>query len=137
MATAGRLNIRMQTLGGSIWWTDVQTHAGYRLQQSFWNEAHYRILDPVNVRFWWDKCTLERARRAFKEISRDVEPPRTITGQLAAEPAALAEQAVTRAADRAGEDALITACLVCAVLPVALGLAVNAGLILLLVRAML
>lgn len=50
---AGKMpNIKMKTMGGKVFWTDIATHRGWRLQrnQVFGN---CRILNPKNERIAW------------------------------------------------------------------------------------
>ncbi len=43
------LNIKMKTMGGEIWWEDIRSERGYRVQRHQL-AGHCRILDPQDVR---------------------------------------------------------------------------------------
>ena len=45
-------NIPTPTLGGEVFWNDLATYEGWRLQQNMFTH-HARILDPDNVRRAW------------------------------------------------------------------------------------
>ena len=44
----------MPTMGGVIFWDDIQECNGWRLQRNTFT-GHYRILDPNDVRRAWGK----------------------------------------------------------------------------------
>lgn len=76
MKNAGRMNLRMRTAGGKVFWRDVHQASGLRLQQHVWWKDHHRILDDLNSRVWWDNCTEAAARAAFDEVRGGASPPR-------------------------------------------------------------
>lgn len=43
------LSGKNKTMGGKVWWTDVENKNGYRLQQNIISQ-HYRILDAFDFR---------------------------------------------------------------------------------------
>ena len=45
-------NIKMQTMGGSVFWDDVAEIKGWRLQVNMFT-GHWRLLDPYDVRHAW------------------------------------------------------------------------------------
>ena len=45
-------NIKMPTMGGEVFWTDLAEYNGWRIQQNDITH-HARILDPENVRVAW------------------------------------------------------------------------------------
>ena len=38
-----------KTMGGKVWWRDIEEHSGYRIQQNLLSQ-HYRLLDPMDGR---------------------------------------------------------------------------------------
>lgn len=57
---------RMITLGGKIWWKDIQTKNGYIVQQNIISN-HYRILDSNNRRICYS-FELEYINQRFNEL---------------------------------------------------------------------
>lgn len=45
-------NVKFQTMGGEIWWNDLASCDGWRIQQNTFFK-NCRILDPNNVRRAW------------------------------------------------------------------------------------
>ena len=45
-------NIPFKTLGGEVFWTNIQECQGWKLQRNGVT-GHYRILDPNNIRRAW------------------------------------------------------------------------------------
>ncbi len=71
--TAGHFNIAWKTLGGDQLWSDELVYGKWRIQR---NEitAHYRLLDPSDVRRAWGSA--EECRAALAEAKRiDQLPP--------------------------------------------------------------
>ena len=68
----GRLNFRLQTLGGAQLWSDVFWYADWRIQEHVYT-GHFRLLDPADTRVAWgtqEACRThfesERARRKLQ-----------------------------------------------------------------------
>ncbi len=59
---------RERTMGGRVWWKDVETRGQYRLQQNVFSQ-HYRILDEDNHR-WYSSFEKEHANSRLKELSQ-------------------------------------------------------------------
>lgn len=55
------------TLGGKIWWTNIQTKNGYTIQQNTISN-HYRILDSNNRRVCYS-FELEYINKRFNELA--------------------------------------------------------------------
>ncbi len=56
----GMPNIPMPTMGGTVFWDNIQECNGWRLQRNTFT-GHYRILDPNDVRrAWGNGDALER-----------------------------------------------------------------------------
>lgn len=49
IANNGTLRPKEKTMGGYIWWKNIQEYGGFRLQQNVISQ-HYRILDSNNFR---------------------------------------------------------------------------------------
>lgn len=76
MKQPGRLNLRWKTMGGKVFWKTLEERGGFRLQQLSWRPHHFRILDSVDIRVWWDTCPLDKALVAFEEVAdKGVAPP--------------------------------------------------------------
>lgn len=45
-------NIPMKTMGGEVFWTNIEECQGWKLQRNGFT-GHYRILDPDNIRRAW------------------------------------------------------------------------------------
>ncbi|RFB15112.1 helix-turn-helix domain-containing protein [Bacillus sp. HNG] len=56
-----------RTMGGKIWWKDLEKEGRFRLQQNMISQ-HYRILDDANFR-WYSSFNKEEAYSRLKEIS--------------------------------------------------------------------
>jgi hypothetical protein len=52
----GLLNLRLPTFGGKQFWTDHRWRNGWRVQQNAVT-AHWRLLDPHNIRYGWGSRT--------------------------------------------------------------------------------
>jgi hypothetical protein len=48
----GLPNIVMPTMGGTLFWKDVAEIKGWRMQKHIFT-AHWRLLDPKNMRYAW------------------------------------------------------------------------------------
>lgn len=56
------ISSKEKTMGGYIWWKNLEEHAGYRLQQNMisqhfriLDEQHYRIMSTLNEQFAYEK----------------------------------------------------------------------------------
>lgn len=57
---------RQKTMGGHVWWRDVESWRGYRLQQNVISN-HYRLLDPDRFRII-STFVLEEAQEELKMV---------------------------------------------------------------------
>lgn len=60
-----------RTMGGKVWWKDLQRKGKFRLQQNVISQ-HYRILDEANFR-WYSSFDKVEAYNRLKEISYESE----------------------------------------------------------------
>lgn len=60
---------RERTLGGKVWWKDIQREGKFRLQQNLISQ-HFRILDDANFR-WYSSFDKEESYERLKEISTE------------------------------------------------------------------
>lgn len=67
-------NLRMPTLGGVQFWTDLEWRRGWRVQHNAVT-GHYRLLDPANVRYAWGN------RAACQQELDRQQPDRTIAAK--------------------------------------------------------
>nr|WP_309100297.1 helix-turn-helix domain-containing protein [Fredinandcohnia onubensis] len=58
-----------RTLGGKLWWKDLQREGKFRLQQNVISQ-HYRILDEANFR-WYSSFDKEEAYNRLVELSTE------------------------------------------------------------------
>lgn len=58
-------NIPMKTMGGKVWWTDIVSYNGWRLQQNRFTH-HARILDNRDTRIAWG--TINGMQRALDRL---------------------------------------------------------------------
>ncbi|MFS0863693.1 helix-turn-helix domain-containing protein [Fredinandcohnia sp. 179-A 10B2 NHS] len=58
-----------RTLGGKIWWNDIQKVGKLRLQQNLISQ-HYRILDSNNYR-WYSSFDKDEAQTRLLELSEE------------------------------------------------------------------
>lgn len=58
----------MKTLGGKIWWKEVERRKGFRLQQNVVTQ-HFRIIDDSNYR-WFSSFELEEAMLHLKYLGK-------------------------------------------------------------------
>ncbi|RBW69004.1 helix-turn-helix transcriptional regulator [Bacillus taeanensis] len=58
---------KQKTMGGHVWWSDVEIKNSFRLQQNLVSK-HYRILDDEAYR-WYSSFNEKEARQRFNEIS--------------------------------------------------------------------
>ena len=56
-----------QTMGGRVWWRDLQNQSGYRIQQNIIS-GHYRLLDPQDRRMVSSFEKEEVEQRLQKEL---------------------------------------------------------------------
>ncbi len=54
-----------KTMGGKVWWRDIEEHGGYRVQQNLLSQ-HYRLLDPADGRMV-SSFDLEVIRKYMKQ----------------------------------------------------------------------
>jgi len=60
---------KFRTRGGKVWWNDVETAGGFRIQQNIIS-GHYRILDADNYR-WFSTFSKEEALKCLSELYSD------------------------------------------------------------------
>lgn len=72
-------NIPMKTMGGEVFWENVESRAGFRLQ---WNPflQHYRILDSDDVRVAWGEEGQMRAE--FRRLTGGVSASKAQYGDI-------------------------------------------------------
>ena len=58
------------TMGGKVWWRDVEEWNGYRIQQNMLSQ-HYRLLDPKNGRML-ASFSLEEIQEFLKQIKNKI-----------------------------------------------------------------
>jgi DNA-binding XRE family transcriptional regulator len=58
-----------KTLGGKVWWKQIQEKGSFRLQQNLISQ-HYRILDNQDYR-WFNSFDLEEALKQFDTLATD------------------------------------------------------------------
>ncbi|QBP42662.1 helix-turn-helix transcriptional regulator [Paenisporosarcina antarctica] len=63
--------IVMKTMGGKIWWKEVEKRGEYKLQQNVVSQ-HFRIIDDSNYR-WFSSFELEEAMLHLKYLEKKVE----------------------------------------------------------------
>ncbi|WP_077619221.1 helix-turn-helix domain-containing protein [Bacillus sinesaloumensis] len=59
-----------RTMGGKVWWKDLQKEGRFRLQQNLISQ-HYRILDNANFR-WYSSFDIKEAYSRFKELTDEL-----------------------------------------------------------------
>ena len=59
----GRLNLRLRTIGGAQFWSDVFWYSDWRIQEHAYT-GHFRLLDPADTRVAWG--TREACRTHFE-----------------------------------------------------------------------
>lgn len=59
-------NVNFPTMGGEIWWNNLASYKGWRIQQNTMTH-HCRILDPDNVRRAWGG--LDAMEKIFKKLA--------------------------------------------------------------------
>ncbi|HDR7437115.1 MULTISPECIES: helix-turn-helix domain-containing protein [Bacillus] len=64
-------NAKQKTLGGKVWWKQIQEKGIYRLQQNLISQ-HYRILDKQDYR-WFNSFDLEDAIGHLEKLAADSE----------------------------------------------------------------
>ncbi|QSS98505.1 helix-turn-helix domain-containing protein [Pontibacillus sp. ALD_SL1] len=60
---------KQRTLGGKVWWTSVEEHNGYILQQNVLSQ-HYRIIDGNYYRYF-SSFDLKEARQKLAELGEN------------------------------------------------------------------
>ncbi|WP_017754147.1 helix-turn-helix transcriptional regulator [Calidifontibacillus oryziterrae] len=55
-----------KTLGGKVWWKNIDVQNGFRIQQNLLSQ-HYRILDEENYR-WYSSFSKEDTKEKFEEL---------------------------------------------------------------------
>ncbi|MGG8364471.1 helix-turn-helix transcriptional regulator [Bacillus cereus] len=58
-----------KTLGGKVWWKQIQEKGNFRLQQNLISQ-HYRILDKYDYR-WFNSFDLEEALEQLDRLATD------------------------------------------------------------------
>ncbi|ASL62748.1 MULTISPECIES: helix-turn-helix transcriptional regulator [Bacillus cereus group] len=64
-------NFKEKTLGGKVWWKQIQEKGHFRLQQNLISQ-HYRILDEHDYR-WFSSFDREDALDQLATLTRDLE----------------------------------------------------------------
>lgn len=64
-------NTKQKTLGGKVWWKQIQEKGNFRLQQNLISQ-HYRILDKQDYR-WFNSFDLEEALGHLEKLVADAE----------------------------------------------------------------
>lgn len=60
-----------KTLGGKVWWKEIEKRGLYKLQQNLISQ-HYRIIDELNYR-WFSSFDKDEAMKRLNEInSKDI-----------------------------------------------------------------
>ena len=64
-------NINFPTMGGEVFWNDIYSLNGWRVQQNTITK-HCRVLDPNNIRRAWgsEKKMKENMEKMYEAISR-------------------------------------------------------------------
>lgn len=62
---------RDKTMGGRMWWVEIESNGNFRLQQNLISK-HYRILDKENYR-WFSSFDQAGARERLKELGSQSE----------------------------------------------------------------
>ncbi len=57
-----------QTMGGKVWWRDIENHQGYRIQQNILS-SHYRLLNPRDERMA-SSFNIDEIREALASIRK-------------------------------------------------------------------
>ncbi len=63
-------NPKDRTLGGKVWWKEIDRKGMFQLQQNLISQ-HYRILDEEQYR-WFSSFNEEEAVRRLKELAQDI-----------------------------------------------------------------
>lgn len=58
-----------KTLGGRVWWKEIQKEGSFRLQQNMISQ-HYRILDDQDYR-WFSSFDKSEAVKRFEELTNE------------------------------------------------------------------
>lgn len=57
-----------QSMGGKVWWRELEKKGSFRLQQNLISQ-HYRILDEAHYR-WYSSFDEEEAKHRLKELAK-------------------------------------------------------------------
>lgn len=57
-----------QSMGGKVWWRELETNGRFRLQQNLISQ-HFRILDDEHFR-WYSSFDEEEARHRLSELNK-------------------------------------------------------------------
>ena len=71
-AEVTKVNIPFPTLGGRLFWSDIQVQADWRIQQHVWT-GHYRLLAANNIRYCWgslEDCRAELPVKKEAEVQK-------------------------------------------------------------------
>ncbi|MEQ8175675.1 MAG: helix-turn-helix domain-containing protein [Syntrophomonadaceae bacterium] len=60
---------KVRTMGGKVWWNDVETTGSFRIQQNVIS-GHFRILDADNYR-WFSTFSKDEALKCMSELTSD------------------------------------------------------------------
>ncbi|CCW07732.1 transcriptional regulator [Bacillus cereus] len=69
MAHNSTSKFKEKTLGGKVWWKQIQEKGNFRLQQNLISQ-HYRILDKYDYR-WFNSFDLEEALEQLDTLATD------------------------------------------------------------------
>ena len=61
---------KQKSMGGRIWWRDVEEQGIFRLQQNMFS-PHYRILDEDDYR-WYSSFDEAEARKRLQELAQNI-----------------------------------------------------------------
>ncbi len=64
-------NAKQKTLGGKVWWKQIQEKGNFRLQQNLISQ-HYRILDKQDYH-WFNSFDLEESLGHLEKLAADSE----------------------------------------------------------------
>ncbi|RFB60537.1 helix-turn-helix transcriptional regulator [Bacillus thuringiensis] len=71
MAHNSTSNFKEKTLGGKVWWEQIQEKGNFRLQQNLISQ-HYRILDRQDYR-WFNSFDLEETLNQLNKLATNSE----------------------------------------------------------------
>lgn len=61
---------KQKSMGGRVWWRDMETKGIFRLQQNMFSQ-HYRILDEENYR-WYSSFDEVEAKKRLEELADNI-----------------------------------------------------------------